>query len=258
MKDLIPISKTALNGAETQTVDCRALHAFLESRQDFSTWFKARVEKYGFVEGIDFIALHNLMERGVADGGANRTDYALTLDMAKQLAMVENNEKGKQARLYFIECERIALEAAKPAGPRRSDVELNARSAAISFRMLARMNVYPQTMRAVFAAKSAALLTGEPLANLLPPVLESRETWLSPTALGELLSCSAFAVGRSLKAAGLHGENDPNHEWSQPLWDKSRYSNKEVVSYVYNPAVVLPALKSALGSSPEFAIVPGS
>ncbi|WP_303784070.1 antA/AntB antirepressor family protein, partial [Azovibrio restrictus] len=44
-------------------------------------------------------------------GGHNRTDYHLTLDMAKELSMVENNEKGRQARRYFIECERRALEA---------------------------------------------------------------------------------------------------------------------------------------------------
>ena len=83
-----------------QLVSARELHEFLESGQDFTTWIKNRIEKYGFVENEDF-TLHKFMV-----GKAWKHDYALTIEMAKELSMVENNEKGSQARKYFIQCEK--------------------------------------------------------------------------------------------------------------------------------------------------------
>ena len=91
-----------------QSVDARGLHRFLEVGKDFSTWMKDRIEKYGFVEGIDFVPLPKIGEQD-SHGGQNRIDYALTFGMGKELAMVENNERGRQARLYFIDCERKCL-----------------------------------------------------------------------------------------------------------------------------------------------------
>lgn len=111
----IPVSTSSINDQPTLTCDGRALHEFLEVGRDFSNWIKSRIEKYGFTEGIDFVRFANSGES--APGGDNRTiDYTLTLDMAKQLAMVENNEKGVQVRRYFIECERVAKEAADQRG----------------------------------------------------------------------------------------------------------------------------------------------
>ena len=62
MNELIALSQSAINGELQQTVNARELHAFLESKQDFSTWIKNRIEKYGFVENQDFIKLHKKME----------------------------------------------------------------------------------------------------------------------------------------------------------------------------------------------------
>lgn len=93
--ELIRISEQ--NGK--QAVSARELHSFLEGKQDFSTWIKARIEKYGFIEDVDF-TLHKFMERKVW-----KHEYVLNIDCAKEIAMVEGNEKGKQARRYFIECE---------------------------------------------------------------------------------------------------------------------------------------------------------
>lgn len=101
MNELIKI--TEQNGQ--QVVSARELHLFLESKQDFSTWIKNRIEKYDFIENEDYILLHNFVEQ-TGRGGHNKKEYALTIDMAKELAMVEGNEKGKQARRYFIECEK--------------------------------------------------------------------------------------------------------------------------------------------------------
>lgn len=106
MNELIKLGSSKVGEGEVQTVNARDLHAFLEVGKDFSTWIKDRIEQYGFVENQDFVCSPILVSEG--RGGHNRKDYHLTLDMAKELAMVERNEKGKQARQYFLECERRA------------------------------------------------------------------------------------------------------------------------------------------------------
>lgn len=88
-----------------QLVDARELHIALGSKRDFSAWIKARIEKYELSENQDFITAPQKY-RTVNGGYAVRTEYALTLDTAKELAMVENNEQGRRVRRYFIECER--------------------------------------------------------------------------------------------------------------------------------------------------------
>lgn len=100
MKELIKI--TEQNGV--QAVSARELHKFLEVGKDFSNWIKDRINKYDFVEGIDFEVFANSGEN--PNGGRPLIEYALTLDTAKEIAMVEGNERGKQARRYFIEVEK--------------------------------------------------------------------------------------------------------------------------------------------------------
>jgi len=85
-----------------RVVDGRELHQFLEVGRDFTNWIKDRIDKYGFIEGDDFSPIL----AKTSEGGRPRTEYILKLDMAKELAMVENNEKGSMARKYFIEVER--------------------------------------------------------------------------------------------------------------------------------------------------------
>ena len=112
MQDLIQIHE-GNNGAKT--VDARELHGFLGSKQDFTTWVKSRIGKYGFIEGEDYL-LHKKMEQHES-GAKLRTEYTLTLDMAKELAMVEANERGQQARRYFIEAEKQLREVASRPEP---------------------------------------------------------------------------------------------------------------------------------------------
>jgi phage anti-repressor protein len=84
-------------------VDGRELHEFLEVGRDFTSWIKQRIEQFGFSEGDDYkLTLTKTGERQ----NVIRHDYELSLDMAKELCMVENNDRGKEARRYFIECER--------------------------------------------------------------------------------------------------------------------------------------------------------
>ncbi len=100
MNELVKIDIAEISGNEVNSVNARELHDYLESKQDFSTWIKSRIDKFGFIEGEDYITLHKKMERQIL------IDYIVTIDMGKELAMVENNDKGKQARRYFIEIEK--------------------------------------------------------------------------------------------------------------------------------------------------------
>ena len=93
------------------TVNARDLHTFLEVGKDFSTWIKDRVEQYGFTEGEDFQAISHSPISGSGNRGA-KIDYFLSMEMAKELSMVERTPRGKQARQYFIECEKNLAKAA--------------------------------------------------------------------------------------------------------------------------------------------------
>ena len=116
MDQLIPLQSQTINGNAVETVSARELHEFLESKQDFSTWIKNRVEQYDFVENADYL-LHKFMEQ-TPSGAKHKIDYYITLDMAKELAMVERNDKGKLARQYFIECERKLRENQAKLAPK--------------------------------------------------------------------------------------------------------------------------------------------
>uniref|UniRef100_A0A3B0MKV8 AntA/AntB antirepressor domain-containing protein n=1 Tax=Arsenophonus endosymbiont of Trialeurodes vaporariorum TaxID=235567 RepID=A0A3B0MKV8_9GAMM len=108
IQNLINIKTKNISGELIQTVNARDLHAFLEIGKDFITWIKDRIKQYGFAENIDFIVFTNSGENPF--GGRPTKEYHISLDMAKELSMVERNEKGKQARQYFIECERRILQ----------------------------------------------------------------------------------------------------------------------------------------------------
>lgn len=88
-------------------IDARLLHKRLNSKRQFSNWIQDRIKEYGFVEGIDF-CLTNLLSKKKGRGGHNAKDYFLTLDMAKEIAMLERNETGRQIRRYFIQAEKKA------------------------------------------------------------------------------------------------------------------------------------------------------
>nr|DAI83661.1 MAG TPA: AntA/AntB antirepressor [Caudoviricetes sp.] len=102
LKELIPIQE---NNGGKKAVNARDLHAFLKSKRDFSNWIKDRIEKYDFIENKDYQVFNNFGEN--PKGGRPAIEYAISISMAKELSMIENNERGKQARKYFISCEEI-------------------------------------------------------------------------------------------------------------------------------------------------------
>ena len=98
--ELIKLTK---NEQGIETVNARELHAFLEVKTRFNDWIANRISEFGFTENQDFVTL----TKNLVSGGKQNV-FHISIDMANELSMLERNDKGKQARLYFIECERIA------------------------------------------------------------------------------------------------------------------------------------------------------
>ena len=112
---LVPVVPGTIGNVQCLTVDGRTLHSVLGVRRVFAAWIQGRIEKYGFVQGQDFEVFSNSGKN--SEGGRPSQEYTCTLDMGKELCMVENNEKGRIARRYFIECERRLLSAEPVENP---------------------------------------------------------------------------------------------------------------------------------------------
>lgn len=116
---LIPTFNGTLSGEIQPLVNARDLHAIMDVGKDFSTWIKDRIETYGFIEGVEFSPSEG--KTSGLFGGRPKIEYHLTLDMAKELALLEVNAKGQKVRRYFIEMEKLARQEI-PAYLRRGDV----------------------------------------------------------------------------------------------------------------------------------------
>ena len=95
---IIPIYESKI---KEKLVNARELHEALNSKRDFSNWITDRIKKYNFIEDEDFSTI--LLE---STGGRPKKEYILRLDVAKEIALIENNEQGKIIRKYFIEVEK--------------------------------------------------------------------------------------------------------------------------------------------------------
>lgn len=102
MNELIPIRKNE-NGSIL--VSGRDLHKFLEVREKYTQWFPRMLE-FGFIENVDYMEVHEKVQSEKRDRTYDQVNHHIKVDMAKELSMIQRNEKGKQARLYFLELER--------------------------------------------------------------------------------------------------------------------------------------------------------
>lgn len=122
------IGTAVMRGQPVQAINARQLQASLGSKKDFSNWIKAQIERLGLIEGLEWAKGDLSAQKGEqktllpqkgeqngfarpegeeARGGHNKTEYILTIDAAKQVAMASNTPRGRDVRLYFIECERM-------------------------------------------------------------------------------------------------------------------------------------------------------
>ena len=98
--ELLPIYE---NESKEKLVNARELHSIMKVGRDFTNWIKGRIEKYNFIQNEDYIlTLAKIGERQ----NVIKHEYYLTVNMAKELAMIENNEIGRTIRRYFIEVEK--------------------------------------------------------------------------------------------------------------------------------------------------------
>ena len=111
----IAIQPRTISRERVQTVNARELHGWLGSKRNFRDWIKDRIEKYGFTENEDFIKIPGAQNCAAGNaappigGAGNRgasIEYHVSLDMAKELAMVERTTQGKKVRQYFIHAEK--------------------------------------------------------------------------------------------------------------------------------------------------------
>ncbi len=153
MNELIKVN---VNEKQEPIISARELHEFLEISTHYKDWFPRMVE-YGFEEGQDFCSF--LSE---STGGRRSVEHHITIDMAKELCMIQRNDKGKQARQYFISVEKEF----------NSPEKLMARALKIADETIHTLRIENESMKpkAIFAdavsASKTSILVGE-LAKLL-------------------------------------------------------------------------------------------
>ncbi|MDX9703912.1 MAG: antA/AntB antirepressor family protein [Candidatus Auribacterota bacterium] len=117
---LLPIHES--NGA--QTVDARQLHEFLTVKTRFNDWVVRRISEYGFEENEDYVPhyydlqgnllIDKLLKNEYFDNQPIRVEYEITIDMAKEMAMLEKSKKGRMVRKYFIAAENKLRQILQP------------------------------------------------------------------------------------------------------------------------------------------------
>jgi phage anti-repressor protein len=100
----IKIEDNILKNELTQTVNARELHEWLNSNRQFSNWITDKITAFGFKDNEDYLTI--LFNRKGGKAGKPRTEYYITIDMAKELSMLERTEKGREIRKYFIDIEK--------------------------------------------------------------------------------------------------------------------------------------------------------
>lgn len=109
---------------ENGKVDGRELYNFLNVTERYNQWINKRIEKYGWIEGKDFTSVKCFT---LVNNGAKKEidNHELSINMAKELAMIQNNEKGREVRNYFIKCEEVAKELLEQQNKDYKDILLN-------------------------------------------------------------------------------------------------------------------------------------
>ena len=116
-------------------------------------------------------------------------------------------------------------------------------SYAVTLRQLARLKILTPLMKAFLLAEAASLLSGHPMTRFLPAAAKGHEHWESPAVISRRYGLSSMILGRILKAHGLHGSQDFNHDWSQPAGVRSQTGRRGFIAYVYDPEVLHPHLE---------------
>lgn len=190
LNELIPIEEN--NGKKA--VSARFLHAFLESKQEFANWIKNRIDKYDLVENVDYVTFDNFIKREGTNLRSKTTEYALSVDAAKELSMVEGNEKGKQARRYFIACEKAVTSNVYEL-PKLQDLT--------AARMMA-ADYTVKTLNLNDASKLPLIKAiNEPLGLPTPDYVESKGTLITISEIAKEIGLSSSKANQILASLGI-------------------------------------------------------
>lgn len=196
-----------------KVVSARELHAFLESKKDFSSWIKHRIKKYGLIENTDFTVLPQM---GEPDNQKVKIEYALTVDAAKELSMVEGNARGKQARQYFIECERKANAIALPS---KKELAI----------MVVRAEEEKERLLIANELQASQLKAAAPKVQYCEEVLQSASVHTA-TSVAKELGMSAKTFNQALKDRGIQYFHDGRWQLYAKYQDKD-YTRTRTYTY---------------------------
>ena len=232
MNELIKIE---VNENQEQVVSGRDLHEFLEIKTEYAKWF-SRMCEYGFVKGIDYEVFVKNDEN--PKGGRPSTDHVLKLDMANEICMLQRNDKGKQARLYFIQCEKEYKKSQLQMTNKQTDevALLNARARVAELWMQLGDRTSIPEYKQITDSYASQVLAGKPVL----PLPEVEQKTYSAGEIGAILGISAQKVGRLANANNLK-----TSEFGKWFYDKSQHSTKEVETFRYFDSAI-PRFKELL------------
>lgn len=223
--DLVPVYETSTG---EKVVYGSELHKVLGVRTPYKDWSFRRLSDVDAIENEDFEAAQIC-----APSGQTKKDHIIKLDTAKEMAMLERNEKGKQVRRYFIGVEKKykAQIGQRDKGDKLHIMEMNARSRmAQTYLKLAQIETLSSTYKNVLASKASEVLAGEPVIPL--PKIEHRKVYTAQD-IGDIFGISANKVGRIANQHNLKTEE--NGEYRR---DKSKHSTHECDVWVYFDTVI--------------------
>ena len=230
-------------------VSARELHEALEINERFSRWFD-RMISYGFDENVDYVGCTKMYTANQHGGEKELEDYALKLDMAKEICMLQRNELGKQFRRYFIECEKQLMNHALPVPQQPQLIGVNPyhnRLIRKNINQLDAADIPRYVNNLLELTKSytpsgrlnAYELTRSALENLLPTLLESFDQSMvraSLDKLNKLIENQKMCINRAEKGAKtkkIINLEHQNHELEEELNQWKEYA-EELKEY-YNP-----------------------
>nr|DAH87312.1 MAG TPA: antirepressor protein [Caudoviricetes sp.] len=185
--NLIPVN---VSKNDEQYVSGRDLHMFLEIKTPYTQWFE-RMCDYGFTENLDYVGLSQKCEKPL--GGRPQQDHNLTIEMAKQLCMLARNDKGREAREYFIAVEK----------------DWNSPEKVMSRALKIANNVINE-QKALIAQQEQQIAEFQPVRDYVDEILSSTST-LTTTQVAADYDLSARALNQILHEAKI--QRNVNRQW---------------------------------------------
>ena len=198
---------------ERPAVSARELHEFLGVGTKFQDWFP-RMKEYGFTEGQDFetVKIENVLSQK-RERTYSMTDYALSIDMAKEICMLQRNEKGKQARQYFLQLEKDW----------NSPEKVMARALQIADREIKRLEAENEQQK-------QAIADFQPIKRYVDTILESKAS-LATSQVAADYDLTANKLNKILHEEGI--QHNVNGQWI--LYRKHMgqgYTKSKTISFV--------------------------